>query len=115
GSIRSEGFRARRWLAGLAGVAALAFASKFLVSSPLRQVSLLTGVMAISCAVVLGTIVYGWRPVRSAWLRGVGRISYGLYLYHLPIYFALGVWPAKQEGYALLTSAAALALSFAIA
>ena len=31
-------------------------------------------------------------------LRYVGRISYGLYLYHVPVLFALGVSPAQVEG-----------------
>jgi peptidoglycan/LPS O-acetylase OafA/YrhL len=35
----------------------------------------------------------GWwftRLIDRGWLRGLGRISYGLYLWHLPIYFAVG-------------------------
>ncbi|HEU4730481.1 MAG TPA: acyltransferase [Kofleriaceae bacterium] len=47
---------------------------------------LLLCVLTMDSASGLGARVLG-NPV----LRYVGRISYGLYLYHLPIYFALGV------------------------
>ena len=49
-------------------------------------------------------------PATCAPLRAIGRISYGLYLYHLPIYHAVVV-PTPTPLRALF----ALALSFAAA
>ena len=84
---------------------------------------------AISSGVVLGAIgIAGTRfPVawllRSRFLRGIGRISYALYLYHVPIIHALGahgdpVWGMTQmQAFALamvLTFAAATASYFLI-
>ncbi|QDU68272.1 acyltransferase family protein [Engelhardtia mirabilis] len=59
---------------------------------------------ALSTAAVVTGI--SWRGSRAPWawllrratLRGVGRISYGLYLYHFPIYDALNVlYPPSAE------------------
>jgi len=49
----------------------------------------------IAAAIVLLACVLhpGWwfaRLIDRAWLRGLGRISYGLYLWHIPIYLAVG-------------------------
>lgn len=48
---------------------------------------------ALCTGVVLAALLIGQRfprnPLTLAPLRGVGRISYGLYLYHLPIYYAV--------------------------
>jgi peptidoglycan/LPS O-acetylase OafA/YrhL len=51
---------------------------------------------------------------RSAWLNGVGRMSYGLYLYHLPIYALFGL---AQSRYAVSPWLGLLALlaTFAVA
>lgn len=52
--------------------------------------------------------------MRMDWLQWVGRISYGLYLYHLPIYQALHVveW---GPGLSTLMAALAVGLTFAVA
>jgi peptidoglycan/LPS O-acetylase OafA/YrhL len=50
------------------------------------------------------------RALSLAPLRAIGRISYGLYLYHLPIYHAL-LLPAAGPA----TVALAIALTFAVA
>jgi peptidoglycan/LPS O-acetylase OafA/YrhL len=54
---------------------------------------------------------------RTRWLRSVGRISYGLYLYHLPIYAALGLAQAGEVSaarglLAFVTTFAVAILSF---
>lgn len=76
----------------------------------------------VSCSLVLAAVgLSGSRfpPVallRTRALAFVGRISYGLYLYHLPVYFALGLLHGRfaeppSAGRVLL----AVALSFAVA
>jgi len=50
------------------------------------------------------------RVLQASPLRAIGRISYGLYLYHLPIYHWL-LLPTRAPGHAVL----AIGLSFAVA
>ncbi len=45
------------------------------------------------------------------WLRGVGRISYGLYLYHMPIFMLFDLW-RPRPGLSTLFSFLAVSLSF---
>lgn len=70
--------------------------------------------VALCTAVVLAALLLGQRfpanPLTLPPLRAVGRISYGLYLYHLPIFYA--VLLPEPDG---LHTALALALSFAAA
>ena len=61
---------------------------------------------------------WGWlsRALSWAWLRFIGRMSYGLYLYHLIILFVLGINPANAAGGVSFSAfAAALVLTFGIA
>jgi peptidoglycan/LPS O-acetylase OafA/YrhL len=44
-------------------------------------------------------------------LRYVGRISYGLYLYHAPIYFAFGMWDESPANHTVVRLAEAVLLS----
>jgi peptidoglycan/LPS O-acetylase OafA/YrhL len=86
-------------IVALFALAVIVWGAKFFVPSVYRLPILLFGVIFISAAVVLLSInleksssaLAGW--MRSESLRYVGRISYGLYLYHLPIFWALGIWP----------------------
>jgi peptidoglycan/LPS O-acetylase OafA/YrhL len=48
-----------------------------------------------------------------AWIRWVGQISYGVYLYHWPVYVALDEQRLNIDGYALFT--VRIAVTFAIA
>ncbi|MCC6681969.1 MAG: acyltransferase [Phycisphaeraceae bacterium] len=45
------------------------------------------------------------------WLRGVGRISYGLYLYHMPIFMLFDLW-RPRPGLSTLFSFLAVSLTF---
>lgn len=74
---------------------------------------------------VLKTLLFGqgWAPnaarslLSSRPLRHVGRISYGLYLYHLPILFLAGIPPYRTEttGVAWWQLSTVLALTFLVA
>ncbi|MFQ5654664.1 MAG: acyltransferase family protein [Planctomycetota bacterium] len=78
--------------------------------------SLASGAIVLACIGLHGSASLPARALRSRLLRGVGRISYGLYLYHYPIYSAFGLHSAEEPAspYALplglgLTFAAATA------
>jgi peptidoglycan/LPS O-acetylase OafA/YrhL len=76
------------------------------------------GLEAVLVAVVIAAVT---RPdagvlgafLSLAWLRWVGQISYGLYLYHWPVYVALDADSTGLDGYALV--ALRVAVTFAIA
>ena len=56
------------------------------------------------------------RLLSMVWLRFVGRISYGIYLYHLIILFILGINPANvSEGVSAGSFFLALTLTFVVA
>ncbi|MEL6906448.1 MAG: acyltransferase, partial [Planctomycetota bacterium] len=72
-----------------------------------------------AAAVVLAFAFTGARGpfhalLRAAPLRWIGRISYGLYLYHLPIFFS-EVWDVRAGTYQPLRVAAVVAVTFAVA
>ena len=87
---------------------------------PLLRLFLFT---MVSGSLVLLTIISSlrrWPTARllaNAPLRGVGRISYGLYLYHLPIFAALGLrGPAfGDDGVTAWTVLRGVAIVFAVA
>jgi peptidoglycan/LPS O-acetylase OafA/YrhL len=86
-----------------------------LVGFSLLSGSILLAAIAADRAGNLLAKLLGWSP-----LTYCGRISYGLYLYHLPVFTALGVWgfpkgeppPAWISGSALLLSAGVATASF---
>jgi peptidoglycan/LPS O-acetylase OafA/YrhL len=65
-------------------------------------------VEALLVAVVIAAVVQPERGPLAAflsigWLRWVGRVSYGVYLYHWPVYVALDEERLGLDGYALFT------------
>ena len=83
---------------------------------------LLVGFALLSGSILLTTV---WaherggvakRLLELSGLRAVGRFSYGLYLFHVPVYFAFGVMgrPAGEHP-GLLAAAAAVGVSFLLA
>jgi len=128
--------RARSWLAA----AALAFAAAaglslaapaigaalqrtFALPFPARDWGVLTGFVATTLASsatlasVLALRGRDWRPIallEARPLRAVGRISYGLYLYHVPLFAALGIHRLAQQG-ATWSVVAIVAALFAVA
>jgi peptidoglycan/LPS O-acetylase OafA/YrhL len=108
-----------RVLAAAAWSAAALLAAAFVVASE-TDLALyrggLTVVAAAAAVVVLAVVEGSWAPARwlaSRPLRAVGRVSYGTYLWHFPILWAVAragtSWPAPVRiGLALaLTGAAA--------
>ncbi|MBZ0154267.1 MAG: acyltransferase [Planctomycetes bacterium] len=81
----------------------------------LHMALLSTGILML-CLAPSRTGVAPQRLLTTAPLRGIGRISYGLYLYHLPLFQALLYAPATPTGprvaLALLLTLAAATLSY---
>src|SRR5262245_6606862 len=73
---------------------------------------------ALLVAVVIAAAVQPERGPLAAflsivWLRWVGRVSYGVYLYHWPVYVALDEERLGLDGYALFTVRVAVTLVIA--
>lgn len=75
----------------------------------------------VSVALVTAAIVasgtrfpYAWL-LRTVPLRAVGRVSYGLYLYHIPIFRAPGVWGVNMLEPTVPRTLLVIALAFAVA
>jgi peptidoglycan/LPS O-acetylase OafA/YrhL/lysophospholipase L1-like esterase len=110
-----------RWrIADAAGFVGLAAAVALVLGVPQGRPGLYSGGLAafsvISCLLVLGAIagptagrVLGTRPMVE-----LGKISYGAYLYHFPLFLLLDEGRVGAEGYALLAirSAATVALAW---
>jgi peptidoglycan/LPS O-acetylase OafA/YrhL len=100
-------------VAGLAAIAVVCFAAK--VDSPYLYEWGNTVVAAAATAVVAACLLPG-SAIRRAFdvmfLRSTGRISYSLYLWHLPVY----LWVAGHVDWPVLPEMAlAVALSYAVA
>lgn len=86
-----------------------------------REDLLYTGgflVEALLVAVVIAAVVQPRRGplavlLSIAWIRWVGRVSYGVYLYHWPVYVALDESRVGLDGYALFTVRVAVTLVIA--
>ncbi len=77
-------------------------------------------VSAIAIAVIIAAVVQPQRGplgrlLSLSPLRGLGRISYGVYLWHWPVYLVLSPVRTGWHGYGLLTVQVAVTLALAIA
>jgi peptidoglycan/LPS O-acetylase OafA/YrhL len=73
---------------------------------------------AVLVAVVIAAVVQPRRGplavlLSIAWIRWVGRVSYGVYLYHWPVYVALDESRVGLDGYALFAVRVAVTLVIA--
>ena len=55
------------------------------------------------------------KALRAGVLRGIGRISYGLYLYHFPLFRLMYTWSEDPANPSDLVVAGVVALSFVVA
>jgi len=89
-----------RWLGWLSLPAMLLLTVKvtFSVGSPVWGLTVVAPIALLACAVLVGGVVVGGGPwtavLRLAPVVWLGRISYSLYLWHLPVYVAMDylVW-----------------------
>ena len=89
--VRSEA-AIRWWVAAFAGAFAFGAAGAFF--GPFRPAFSMVAYALLSSGILLTLLIPRFRHARAFAdlppFRFAGKISYGLYLYHLPIYFALG-------------------------
>jgi len=117
--VRSE--RGVPWQrAALAGAFGVALLGAF--SGPFRPVFGMVAYALLSSGILLTLLIPRFRNVQAFAdlppFRYAGKISYGLYLYHLPIYFALGFregWVGKPKMvFAMLLVFAVASLSWTL-
>ena len=102
----------RMVLSCLAGLSTLGLAALLLRARlPLDYVEHAASTLAAICTSVIVADLVGprsllRRPLRSGLLVGTGRVSYGLYLWHYPIFFALGIqtYGAISAGWTIATA-----------
>ena len=124
--------RASRKSAGTVIAAALAAATAFWFlskwtppgASDPRALRLAAYVLLFPCVgCALLTFAISWsgsgspasRLLRASPMRGIGRVSYALYLFHFPIFEQIGIFGALEEGPQPLRAAAVVAMCFALA
>ncbi len=111
----------RRGLAPTGGLAAAFLACCFLFVPPtntfyndggytLVAVAAAIIVLAVAEGTRAATHAFGWSPLRS-----VGRVSYGLYLWHLPVFFAVARYTTGWRAPVRLTLALMLTVAFTMA
>jgi peptidoglycan/LPS O-acetylase OafA/YrhL len=85
------------WLGGASLVPACLAIALFTLDGRWQAVYLVPAFCIAAAVVLLACVLHPewWfaRLIDRGWLRGLGRISYGLYLWHIPIYVAVG-WVA---------------------
>lgn len=99
---RSDPLAPRRWLKWFALASLGLFLAASLhdgtmtLSTPARRIVGHFGLLMLMGSLVWSCLQPGWieRSMRAAWLRWVGKISYGLYIYHL---FFLYQWNALAQ------------------
>lgn len=101
------------WMLPLVIIPGLAYVTSTNTLSPL-EMALGPSVLHWFCCGVFGLGLCCQWLGGLAWLRWIGRISYGLYLYHLPCYAWMGLAQADAHP-SWLHGAAAVGLTFAAA
>jgi peptidoglycan/LPS O-acetylase OafA/YrhL len=113
----TQGTVPRRWLAP-AGCAAAAFLAACVLFVPPTNIFYDNGgytLVAVAASIIVIGVADGSRAVTRSlgWgpLRSMGRVSYGLYLWHLPVFFAVARyatswWAPVQLAFALMLTAA---------
>jgi peptidoglycan/LPS O-acetylase OafA/YrhL len=117
--LRENAARVRTVSAALFIVALVIRLTGDLVLQPWGPLANLVGFSALCGAILVaviglhGAAVWPARVLRGPVLTFVGRISYGLYLYHFPIYGLFGL--LRHQPVNVETAAAAVAVSFVVA
>ncbi len=97
-----------RWLGWLSLPAMLLLTLRVAISigSPAVSVTVVAPILILACGILVGGVVVGGGPwtalLRLAPVVWVGRISYSLYLWHLPVYVAMDytAWAQAHMGWA---------------
>ncbi len=119
GPRRWAATRSARQALGLAAAAGLAMAWARLDGASALPYEGVLPLVSLGGAVVVAAVADRRHPGPLGWavsrppLRALGLISYGLYLYHFPIYQVLDVHPLGLSGWPLLGAKVAISLALA--
>ncbi|MEQ1725726.1 MAG: acyltransferase [Sphingopyxis sp.] len=109
--------RVTAWLSAAALIGALVFAQRdFMQSTPIAFfLFALTGASLVVSAPMLPSRDWLRRALNTPLMRYIGKRSYGLYLYHYPIFGALEAWRVEGDlGNYIVVTLVKIALSFAV-